>query len=294
VVRLLAPNGVPSPRVACRCRRRHRFANVSLSISFVCVRARVSRGVSVVGVCAVDAAVDCRWPQPPPHRQLQPVVHPPRLPRRRHCRCICGGGCGAVAAAHRRERRDRVGNTQPSRCGASRARCVGQRASAAHAAAGVAWCLARRCEHAVQRRTSLRRGDARLCALLRQARVCLSGSVACVGAGGQITRAQLGRSTWTFLHKVAAKFPEQPTEEERARVGRSLLVVMVVGTPHFTHGRVVSCRRCCCSSTRSRSYILAKNAASIFGEERCSRFLPLSLARLELLKVCSGLLHCCV
>jgi hypothetical protein len=39
------------------------------------------------------------------------------------------------------------------------------------------------------------------------------------GLAVQPTRAELGHSTWTFLHKMVARFPDDPTPVEQEKVG---------------------------------------------------------------------------
>ena len=43
-------------------------------------------------------------------------------------------------------------------------------------------------------------------------------SVAAAAASAASTRAELGRGTWTLLHRAAAQFPASPTAAERARM----------------------------------------------------------------------------
>jgi len=34
-------------------------------------------------------------------------------------------------------------------------------------------------------------------------------------AGGGISKEELGRGTWTFLHTLAAQWPQQPTRQQQ-------------------------------------------------------------------------------
>lgn len=44
-------------------------------------------------------------------------------------------------------------------------------------------------------------------------------------AAAPTTKESLGRSTWTFLHTLAAQFPDKPSKSQRKDVERLVLVL---------------------------------------------------------------------
>lgn len=57
------------------------------------------------------------------------------------------------------------------------------------------------------------------------------------GGGGAVSKEEVGRATWTFLHTLAAQFPESPTRQQQ-RDARNLVSFQLLGGHHD--------RRCVC------------------------------------------------
>lgn len=55
-----------------------------------------------------------------------------------------------------------------------------------------------------------------------------------VTSGGAVTKEELGRATWTFLHTLAAQFPDQPTRQQQRDV-KELMSIMT---------RLYPCKTC--------------------------------------------------